>query len=242
MSQILTAHSIWSTEETEALIEWLEEPANLRKAKKGSGVVKKQIVKEIVAKITTKPEVKVGYKYDNLLKSYREAVKMNSQSGWGLSGEDLDEGKKTLREKILSRCPFFFRLEAIFGNHPNIRPPAHYNSGSNLEEAASAVKRLLDVIGSGREDEDIEEEENEVGCEERSLNEKGKGKEIQAEEEGISQYEQDFWEEQESQKPTGEEEFLVIGDSEGEEVRSWNREEIGESSQHNVGQGMYINQ
>jgi len=97
MSQISTTHLIWTISETEALIEWLEEPENFRKTKKGSGISKRQIIKEIAAKIRTKPEIKVGYKYDNLVKYYREAVKLNGQSGWGLTVNDLDEGKKTLR-------------------------------------------------------------------------------------------------------------------------------------------------
>jgi len=60
-------------------------------------VSKKQIIKEIAASFPTKPAIKVGYKYDKLLKSYREAVKRNSQAGWGLSATDLNEGKKGLR-------------------------------------------------------------------------------------------------------------------------------------------------
>ena len=107
MSQGPTPHSVWITSETEALIAWLEEPENLRKTKKGSGVSKKQIIKEMAAKIPTKPEIKVGYKYDNLLKSYREAVKLNSQSGWGLSMGDLDEGKKSLRGSF-NTIKFYF--------------------------------------------------------------------------------------------------------------------------------------
>jgi len=78
-------------------VQWLEEPENLRKMKKGSGVSKKQIVNEIAARIPTKPAVKVGYTYDNLLKSYREAVKLNSQSGWGLTAMDLNNGRKDLQ-------------------------------------------------------------------------------------------------------------------------------------------------
>ena len=52
---------------------------------------------EIAATIPTKAQVKVGYKYNNSLKSYQEAVKLNSQSGWGLTREDIEEGKKALQ-------------------------------------------------------------------------------------------------------------------------------------------------
>jgi len=84
-ARIYTAHSVWTQSEQEQLIQWLEEPENLRKTKKGSGISKKTIIAEIAILIPTKPAVKVGYKYDNLMKSYREAVKLNNQSGWGLS-------------------------------------------------------------------------------------------------------------------------------------------------------------
>ncbi|RPA90912.1 hypothetical protein L873DRAFT_370788 [Choiromyces venosus 120613-1] len=95
-------HVIWTASETEQLIGWLEDPENMRKIRKGSRVTKKQVIGEITLRIPTKPAVKVGYKYNNLLKAYREAIKLNSQSGWGLTQGDLDEGKKALREKLLS--------------------------------------------------------------------------------------------------------------------------------------------
>jgi len=52
------------------LIEWLEEPENLRKIKKRSGISKKQIISEIASKIPTKAALNVGYKDDYLLKAY----------------------------------------------------------------------------------------------------------------------------------------------------------------------------
>ena len=82
MSSITQDHAIWTAEETQRLIEWPEEPENLRKIKKRSGISKKQIISETAPKIPTKAPLKVEYKYDNLLKAYREAVKLNSQSGW----------------------------------------------------------------------------------------------------------------------------------------------------------------
>ncbi|RPB02927.1 hypothetical protein L873DRAFT_1787381 [Choiromyces venosus 120613-1] len=173
--QSSAAHSIWTTAETEAMIKWLEEPENLRKTKKGSGITKKQVVKEIAAKIPTKPEVKVGYKYDNLLKSYREAVKMNNQSGWGLSAEDLSEGKRTLR--------------GIFGNHPNIRPPAQYDSGLSPNEVALAVDRLLGVMDRLTAEDENEWEEIEDNSERSIVVEGSKGNERDGLVEGDNEWE-----------------------------------------------------
>ncbi|RPA93803.1 hypothetical protein L873DRAFT_1846983 [Choiromyces venosus 120613-1] len=211
MLQMPIAHSVWMVGETEALIEWLEEPENLRKMKKGSEVTKKQIVKEIAAKISTKPEVKVGYKYDNLLKSYCEAAKLNNQSGWGLSMEDLDEGKKTLREKLLSRCPYFFRLEAIFGNCPNIRPLAQYDSDLCSSEATAAVERLLSIMGNTIGDEqDLQERNNNSEGEEglRSWRRSTGGRDGE-----VDLIERDLRGERESEVPIGEEELVVVSET-----------------------------
>jgi len=70
MARNQTEHSVWTQTEQVQLIQWLEDPENLRKTKKGSGVSKKAIISEIAAQIPTKPPVKVSYKYDNLMKSY----------------------------------------------------------------------------------------------------------------------------------------------------------------------------
>ena len=93
-ARIHTAHLVWTQSEQEQLIQWLEEPENLHKAKKGSGISKKTIIAEIAILIPTKPGVKIGYKYDNLMKSYREAVKLNIQLGWGLSKGVLNVGRR----------------------------------------------------------------------------------------------------------------------------------------------------
>ncbi|KAG0126626.1 hypothetical protein HOY82DRAFT_542449 [Tuber indicum] len=90
-------HSIWTEDENEQLIQWLEDPENLRKMKQGSGVSKKSLITQIALQIPTKSTIKVGYKYDNLLKSYRAAAKLNNQSGWGLSEKDMDEGRRSLK-------------------------------------------------------------------------------------------------------------------------------------------------
>ena len=53
-------HSIWTENENQQLIQWLEDPENLRKIKKGSGVSKKALITKISLEIPTKPTIKVG--------------------------------------------------------------------------------------------------------------------------------------------------------------------------------------
>jgi hypothetical protein len=47
--------------------------------------------------------------------------------------------------KLLSVCPFFFRLDAIWGNRPDIRPPMMFDSGADSGADNSALHRILDV-------------------------------------------------------------------------------------------------
>jgi len=93
MPRDYSENTVWTRAETKSLIQWLEDPENLRKIKKGSGITKKTIVTEIAAQIPTKEVVNVRYKYDNLMKAYRAAAKLNNLSRWGLSERDLDEGR-----------------------------------------------------------------------------------------------------------------------------------------------------
>jgi len=57
--------------------------------------------------------------------------------------------KKRNLDKVLSRCSYFFRLEAIFGDRPNIRPPAVFDSGLSPQDTAQAAERLIAVMGGG---------------------------------------------------------------------------------------------
>ncbi|RPA95481.1 hypothetical protein L873DRAFT_1812804 [Choiromyces venosus 120613-1] len=43
----------------------------------------------IASMISSRSEAQVGYKFNNLKKSYHKALKLTDQSGWGLDEEDL---------------------------------------------------------------------------------------------------------------------------------------------------------
>lgn len=82
----------WSKSEIEQIVLWLEDPIKLRRTQKGSGETKKHWISLIASTIPSRSEAQVGYKYDNLKKSYREALRLADQSGWGLGEEDLING------------------------------------------------------------------------------------------------------------------------------------------------------
>ncbi|KAG0138091.1 hypothetical protein HOY82DRAFT_535028 [Tuber indicum] len=113
--------------------------------KKRSGVSKKSLIAEIALPIPTKSTITVGYMYDNLLKSYRAAVKLNNQSEWELSEKDIDEGRRSLKERLLLRCPYFFQVKNILGDRPDVRPPAIYGSGTG-ETKRTGVDSLLSAM------------------------------------------------------------------------------------------------
>jgi len=88
---------IWTQDENKQLVQWLDDTENRRKLKKESGILKNIIIADIATQIPTKPAIKIGYKYDNLMKSYRATIKLNHQSWWRLTEEDLDAGRRSLR-------------------------------------------------------------------------------------------------------------------------------------------------
>lgn len=49
-------------------------------------------------------------------------------------------------DKLLSRCPYFFRLERILGDRPNVRPPILFDSGSSIQDTTSTVEQLLSSL------------------------------------------------------------------------------------------------
>jgi len=117
--------SYWTKEEIEKIVIWLEDSANRRRKQKGSGEIKKRGISTIASTISSRLEAHIGYHFDNLKKSYREAVRLANQSGWGLNEEDL----KAI-EKLKRMCPFFTCLDAIWGSHPNIRPSSLFSSST----------------------------------------------------------------------------------------------------------------
>lgn len=56
----------------------------------------------------------------------------------------------------MKKCPFFFRLEDIWGTRPNVRPPIAFSSGANTHDTANNAQSLLDLLNDSDTPEDIE--------------------------------------------------------------------------------------
>lgn len=91
----------WTLEEVEMIILWLEDDENLRRTQRGSGETKTHWIKDIATTLNGRTVKQVLDKFDNLKKSFREACKINDQSGWGLTQDDLQTGTTSQRGKFL---------------------------------------------------------------------------------------------------------------------------------------------
>jgi len=55
-------------------------------------------------------------KMDNMRKAWKDAKAMQERSGWGVKPEVNEE---SINEILERKCPFFWRLEEIWGSRPN---------------------------------------------------------------------------------------------------------------------------
>ena len=87
----------WTTAELEQMVQWLEEPPNQSRFKKGSGFTKKAALAPLVSQLPNRTPQQVSDKYSNIKRAYTKAAQLNGQSGWGLVEGDLTEGRMTQR-------------------------------------------------------------------------------------------------------------------------------------------------
>jgi hypothetical protein len=69
-------------------------------------------------------------RYDTLLKKYKLAHRSSLLTGFGCSSEDLKAVPPidTIPKKLESMCPFYDRLDALFGERENITPSSVFES------------------------------------------------------------------------------------------------------------------
>lgn len=114
-------------------------------------------------------------------------------------------------EKLLSRCKYFFHLEAILGERPNIHPPALFDCGTRRHEPIHAVERLIGVMRENINEE--EKEENEVEEVEKGEGSRsGRKEERKVEKEGECEKEEDS-------DLCYILQYTIVRDSENEEIR-----------------------
>ncbi|KAF8459360.1 hypothetical protein BGX38DRAFT_2985 [Terfezia claveryi] len=113
----------WTRGEVEKLISWMEEN---HEQLRGKQIAWHKEVKEqsfaLEEHITVK---KISEKIGNMKKAWKGARAMQIRSGWGVRYEDNEQSINELLER---RCPFFWRLEELWGSRPNISVILHTES------------------------------------------------------------------------------------------------------------------
>jgi len=49
------------------------------------------------------------------------------------------------------KCPFFFRLEEVWGSRPNVRPPISFDPGSSFQGTTVAASALISVLETSKD-------------------------------------------------------------------------------------------
>jgi hypothetical protein len=80
------------------MVQWLEEPSNQSRFKKGSGLTK---LAPLARQFPSKTAKQIFDKYSNIKRAHSKAAQLNDQSTWGLMEEDLAEGTMTQRSMFL---------------------------------------------------------------------------------------------------------------------------------------------
>jgi len=69
------------------------------------------------------------------------AKKARDQSGWGLKAEDHSESQQTYLNK---KCPFFYRLDEIWGTRANSTPFVLQDTTESMQELRSFASTSLE--------------------------------------------------------------------------------------------------
>ncbi|RPB20104.1 hypothetical protein L211DRAFT_572676 [Terfezia boudieri ATCC MYA-4762] len=110
----------WTREEVEQLIAWMEDN---REQLRGKQVAWHKEVKEQAFANEDHITVKrISEKMGNMKKAWNAARAMQTRSGWGVRSGDNDQ---SINEVLERRCPFFWRLEELWGSRPNVSAIPH---------------------------------------------------------------------------------------------------------------------
>lgn len=83
---------------------------------------------------------RINDKVSNMKRQWKEAKVMQESTGWGIR-EDQESIDKALEKK----CPFFHRLDAIWGTRPNVkiiaRPDSTQLTNTPLDTSTTPMSR-----------------------------------------------------------------------------------------------------
>ncbi|KAG6614051.1 uncharacterized protein IUM83_10136 [Phytophthora cinnamomi] len=121
------------------LLSWIEKPANFESIYGTSGkttvggkakITKSAAYTQMAAHLRSKTKKYESLKprnmqqrWENVVKKFREVLKLQGGTGMGLTAAEIRQGV-SLPTKLEKMCPCFYRLEALFGERPNMNAHA----------------------------------------------------------------------------------------------------------------------
>jgi len=69
-------------------------------------------------------------RFQNYKKAFMAALKFSRQTGAGVTDEQKAKGIFTVPQLLDSMCPQYERMKAIFGEKPNVKPFAVFDSAA----------------------------------------------------------------------------------------------------------------
>ena len=121
----------WTKDEIERLIDWMEDNPEELRGKQAAW--HRKIVDKIfnTAKDKHIDVKKICDKATNMKKQWRDTSAFRTKSGWGLQEDNLE---RTIHEALEKKCPYFFRLDAIWGTRPGATARVHIDSQTEVPE------------------------------------------------------------------------------------------------------------
>ncbi|KAJ8525420.1 hypothetical protein ON010_g15694 [Phytophthora cinnamomi] len=137
------------------LLSWIEKPANFEsiygtsgkttvggKAKITKSAAYTQMAAHLRSKTMKYESLKprnMQQRWENVVKKFREVFKLQGGTGMGLTAAEIRQGV-SLPTKLEKMCPSFYRLEALFGERPNMHAHATVELGAVVRALAYAYE------------------------------------------------------------------------------------------------------
>jgi hypothetical protein len=96
-------------------------------------------------------------RYDAYLKNYKEAARESHRTGFGISEEDEVLNIRTIEEKLEHMCPYFSKMDVLFGDRQNVNP-ANVQEMEASDDLEVLATRTAPWITYGEGEENVAEE------------------------------------------------------------------------------------
>ena len=124
----------WLQEELEMLVGWMEE--NQASLSRKQSIWHKQVKDQVFADNDEITPKRIKEKAQNMKASWKVTRKLKEKSGSGWKPEDNSLSFVALLEK---KCPFFWRLDKVWGTCPNTSTPILSVASTHAQRAADTV-------------------------------------------------------------------------------------------------------